>query len=54
MEFKMSTNHYFISSPLHLLFSANLAIQNKRDKNGAVLVHNIFISGAASRGAVKE
>ena len=34
----MLTNYYFISSPLHLLFSANLAIQNKGQRNIAILI----------------
>lgn len=34
----MSTNYYFISSPLHLLFSANLAIQNQGERNIAILI----------------
>ena len=34
----MSTNYYFLSSPLHLLFSANLALVHRDDENIVVLM----------------
>lgn len=38
------TNYYFISSPFHLFLSCNLAIENKRDKNIAVIIPRIISS----------
>lgn len=34
----MSTNYFFVSSPLHLLFSSNIALRHARDDNVVVLV----------------
>ena len=34
----MSTNYFFVSSPLHLLFSSNIALRHDGDKNIVVLM----------------
>ena len=34
----MSTNYFFVSSPLHLLFSSNLALRHDTDHNSVVLM----------------
>jgi hypothetical protein len=34
----VSTNYFFVSSPLHLLFSCNLALVHKDDENTVVLI----------------